>query len=310
MRQIGTVPKSLNAKAFADYLLSLGMKTRVDDRPEGSDVWIYNEDHFQRARDELQDYIRQPDDPRYRSAAETAESIRRKEKELEKKFRKNYRDSSDVWGYPSFRQRPLTTLLIVACVIIFIGQNLPPGQWKMIPTGWPLVNRLLFMSFTEDEQQQLHNHGLQDIERGEVWRLFTPALMHAGVVHILFNMLMLRLLGTLIEVRRGTLRLAALILVSAAVSNYGQYEWMVRTGHVVPFLGMSGVVYALFGYVWMKGLYQPEQRMAVHPNNVNIMIGWLVLCMTGWLGPMVGPVANAAHVVGLVVGIVAGLTGF
>jgi GlpG protein len=310
LRQIGTVPKSLNAKAFADYLLSLGMKTRVDDRPEGSDVWIYDEDHFQRARDELQDYIRQPDDPRYRSAAETAESIRRKEKELEKKFRKNYRDSSDVWGYPSFRQRPLTTLLIVACVIIFIGQNLPPGQWERIPTGWPLVNRLLFTTFTEDVQQRLHNHGLQDIERGEVWRLFTPALMHGGVIHILFNMLWLRLLGTLIEVRRGTPRLAALILVAAAISNYGQYEWMVRRGEVGPFLGMSGVVYALFGYVWMKGLYQPEQRMAVHPNNVNIMIGWLVLCMTGWLGPMVGPVANAAHIVGLVVGIIAGLSGF
>ena len=98
MRQIGTVPKGLNAKAFADYLLSLGMKTRVDARPEGWDVWIYNEDHFQQARDALESYLRQPDDPRYRGAAETADSIRRKEKELEKKFRKNYRDSSDVWG--------------------------------------------------------------------------------------------------------------------------------------------------------------------------------------------------------------------
>jgi GlpG protein len=310
LRQIGTVPKSLNAKAFADYLLSLGMKTRVDDRPEGSDVWIYNEDHFQRARDELQDYLRQPDDPRYRSAAETAESIRRKEKELDKKFRKNYRDSSDVWGYPGFRQRPLTTLLIVACVVIFIAQNLPSDNGLNIPTGWPLENRLFFTTFTVDEQHRRHDHGLQDIEHGEVWRLFTPALMHGGVVHILFNMLWLRLLGTLIEVRRGTLRLAALILVAAAVSNYGEYTWMVRMGDVGPFLGMSGVVYGLFGYVWMKGLYQPEQRMAVHPNNVNIMIGWLVLCMTGWLGPMVGPIANAAHVVGLAVGIVAGLAGF
>ena len=36
------------------------------------------------------------------------------------------------------------------------------------------------------------------------------------------------------------------------------------------------------------------------------MMIWLVLCMTG----MVGPIANAAHVMGLVVGIVFGLLGF
>jgi GlpG protein len=298
LRQIGTVPKRLDPKAFADYLLSLGMKTRVDNGPEGWDVWIYDEDHFQQARDELQGYLRQPDDPRYRSAAETAESIRRKEKELEKKFRKNYRDSSDLWGYPSFRQRPLTTLLIAACVIIFILQNVKDYQ--------PWIMRLYFSSFTWDAQGNVHDFNLDDIKHGEIWRLVTPALMHANPLHIVFNLLWLRLLGTLIEVRRGTLRLAALILVAAAVSNYGQYEWMVRRDDVGPFLGMSGVVYALFGYVWMKGLYQPEQRMAVHPNNVNIMIVWLFLCMTGWLGP----IANAAHVVGLVVGIAAGLMGF
>ena len=69
-----------------------------------------------------------------------------------------------------------------------------------------------------------------DIERGEVWRLVTPILMHCNqILHIVFNLLMFRMLGTLIEVRRGTLRLAVLVLVSAAVSNYGQYQWMVRT---------------------------------------------------------------------------------
>ena len=36
-----------------------------------------------------------------------------------------------------------------------------------------------------------------------------------------------------------------------------------------PFLGFSGVVYALFGYVWMKGLHEPEQGMAVHPKRLT-----------------------------------------
>jgi GlpG protein len=306
LRQIGTLPKNLNPKAFADYLLALGMKTRVDDRPEGWDVWIYNEDHFQQARDELQAYLRQPDDPRYRGAAETAESIRRKEKELEKKFRKNFRDSSDVWGYPSFRQRPLNTILLVACVIIFIMQNIPTGTWPNVPTGRRLVDRLLFTTFVPDAHGQLHSQGLAPIERGEVWRLFTPALMHVNLVHIFFNLWWLHDLGTLIEVRRGTLRLAVLILVSAAISNYGQSLWYERMDEVKAAMGMSGVIYALFGYVWMKGMYQPEQRMGVPPNTVNLMLIWLVVCMTGYIGP----IGNAAHFIGLAVGVVAGIMGF
>ncbi len=62
-------------------------------------------------------------------------------------------------------------------------------------------------------------------------------------------------------------------------------------------------MYALFGYIWMKGLHEPEQGMAVHPNTVNIMLLWLVICMTG----AVGHIANAAHVMGLVVGVTLGV---
>ena len=191
-------------------------------------------------------------------------------------------------------------------MIIFIGQNIPSDRWANIPTGHSLVDRLLFTTFTWTAQGQLHDLGLGDIEHGEVWRLFTPGFMHVNLIHIFFNMWWLRDLGTMIEVRRGTLRLAILVLVSAAISDYGQYLWMERMHEVGRFMGMSGVVYALFGYIWMKGMYQPEQRMAVHPNNVNIMLIWLVVCMTG----VIGPVANAAHFVGLAVGVVAGLMGF
>src|SRR5207253_1771573 len=132
------------------------------------------------------------------------------------------------------------TLLIVACVIIFIMLNIRPGRRQTIPSGRELENRLLFTTFTRDDKGRWHDNGLEDIERGEVWRLFTPALMHVTPIHILFNLLWVRHLGTLIEVRRGTLRLATLVLVSAAISNYGQYLWDERIGDVRPFMGMSG----------------------------------------------------------------------
>jgi GlpG protein len=61
---------------------------------------------------------------------------------------------------------------------------------------------------------------------------------------------------------------------------------------------MSGINYALFGYAWIKGKYQPHLGIGVAPQTVTVMLFWLVLCMTG----LVGDIANVAHVVGLIGG--------
>ena len=108
MRQLGTLPKELDPKVFADYLLTLGMKTRVDERPDGWSFWIYNEDHLKRAQEELAGYVESPNDPRYKSAVDSAKTIRREEQQLDQKFRKNFREAADIWGYPSLRRRPVT----------------------------------------------------------------------------------------------------------------------------------------------------------------------------------------------------------
>jgi GlpG protein len=296
LRQIGTLPRSLDPKVFTDYLLTLGMKSRSDEQPEGWIVWIYNEDHLARARDELESYLNHPEDPRYQNAAQSAQAIRRQEQQLDQQFRKNYREVSDQWAYPGLRRRPLTLALIAVSVAVFLLQHLASGAW--------VEERLLFTTFHRGPEGGLRDDGLNPVLQGQAWRLVTPIFMHVNIFHILFNMWWLRDLGTLIEIRRGTLRLAGLVLIAAVLSNLGEYLYEVRTADVASAAeGMSGVVYALFGYVWMKGLYEPEQGMIMHPNNVAIMIFWLFLCMTG----VIGPIANAAHVVGLAVGVAFGV---
>src|SRR5262249_12719039 len=156
---------------FADYLLSLGMKTRVDERPEGWDVWIYNEDHIQQARDELRSFLNHPDDPRYRDATPPAAAVRRNERQLEKKFVSSEREASDIWGCPALSRRPLTTAMIVACIVIFIWEkSLPPGRFQAIPSGDDVARWLLFSSYTEDHGL-IRGFGLDDIRHGQVWRL-------------------------------------------------------------------------------------------------------------------------------------------
>ena len=65
---------------------------------------------------------------------------------------------------------------------------------------------------------------------------------------------------------------------------------------------MSGVVYGLLGYVWMKGKFDPSSGLFVHPQTVTMMLIWLVLCMT----PVIPHIANTAHAVGLAVGVATG----
>lgn len=300
MRQIGTLPKSLDPQVFSDYLLTLGIKTRVDELPESWNLWVYNEDQVPRASDELRNFLTRPEDPLYREANQAAQAIRRQEQVLDKQFRKNFREVSDQWTAPDFRRRPLTVALVSICLVVFLFQHSAERR--------QVEHRLLFATTHLDPDGHERNNGLKDIIHGEVWRLVTPIFMHGSILHILFNMWWLSALGTLIEVRRGTLRLAVIVLISAILSNLGQYYYNERNepGDPVLWEGMSGVVYALFGYVWMKSLHEPEQGMIVHPNTVSIMLFWLVLCMTGW----VGPIANAAHVAGLVVGVVFGVFRF
>src|SRR5205814_9740200 len=95
---------------------------------------------------------------------------------------------------------------------------------------------------------------LIEIKNGQLWRLITPIFVHGGFLHLLFNMWWMRDLGFMIEQRKGSLRLALMVLLVAIPSNIAQYmtagPW---------FGGMSGVVYGLFGYIWMKGKFSPHE---------------------------------------------------
>jgi GlpG protein len=137
--------------------------------------------------------------------------------------------------------------------------------------------------------------GFSDILGGQVWRLITPIFVHFGILHILFNMMWLWDLGRSLEYLKGRVFLGTFVVVSGIIGNLAQY---VITGQPT-FGGMSGVVYALLGYIWMQGRFNPRFGMALHQSTVIMMLVWYVLCWTG----LVGNIANWAHTAGLVVGV-------
>jgi len=69
------------------------------------------------------------------------------------------------------------------------------------------------------------------------------------------------------------------------------------------FGGLSGVIYGVFAYSWMKGRYEPRLGLSVDPGTVTLMLAWFVLCLSGATHPSV---ANGAHTGGLLAGLVLG----
>ena len=138
----------------------------------------------------------------------------------------------------------------------------------------------------------------------DYWRFVTPIFSHFGLVHLIFNCLWLSMLGSRIEKMSGSLHLLLLVLVTGVVSNVVQFVW---SGSPY-FGGMSGVVYALLGYIWIKDKVVPDPQLQLPPGIIGFMLGWLVVCMTGILDLLLGVgVANGAHLGGLIIGMLLGL---
>ena len=137
-----------------------------------------------------------------------------------------------------------------------------------------------------------------DIRTGQIWRLFTPVFLHGGFIHYFFNMYMFYHLAGAIELRHGKWRLAMVVLASGILGNVGQFQF----SDPVPLGGMSGVDYGLLGFLWIRGMLFPKDRLAIRRETVVVMLAYLLLGFTGVMDRAVAPVANYAHLFGLIGG--------
>ena len=136
----------------------------------------------------------------------------------------------------------------------------------------------------------------------EPWRMVTPIFLHFGVMHLVFNMLMLISMGSRVERAIGPYRYAALVLALAIFSNLAQ-------GLMVPhhnFGGMSGVVYGIFGFIWVQMSRAPSRGLAVDGLTSFIMMAWFFAGFSSQFNMGEAAVANHAHAGGLLMGLLIG----
>ncbi len=285
MRLIGHLADEKAARTFADYLYAQKIESHLDyEKPDGWGVWINDEDKIEEATRLLAAFQSNPADPKYRAEAKSAAELRAEAEKGDQAYRKKVRDRRLLFRpLTAYGFGPVTLGLIVISVVVAILSKVGDD-----------VRPIMGLFITESAGNPLFSPALPEIMHGQVWRLVTPIFIHFGPLHILFNMLWLRDLGSMIEARQSSWLMAVLVLVIAVVSNLAQFYY-----GGPAFGGMSGVVYGLLGYIWMRGKFDPGSGLYLHPTTVTMMIIWFLACFT----PLIPHVANATHAVGLALGL-------
>ncbi len=306
MRLLTTLTGQEKAEAFVAYLLTQQISTHVEPSaaPGEWDIWIRDEDRLREARQELTDYLLYPNDPKYSDAIRDAQRILKERRQQQAERQKQIKSGRNVFQSTSNRVPPITlTLLILATLVSLITNFMKPGPENSF--GTTMLEQLRFVSRSDYMASVLSSgnaDGVGDpaasLKKGEFWRAITPIFAHGFPFHLIFNAIALLQLGRIVEPMEGSFRYLCLVLVSAIFSNMLQ-GLVPESFYGYPFFGgLSGVVYAVFGFLWIKTTLRPDVGIMLSPTTVAIMLGWMVL---GFLWKD-SHMANLAHLGGLLAG--------
>src|SRR5580765_1781956 len=113
MRQIGTLAGERQVQRLGDYLLTRGIRIQVEQFESEFAIWAIDEDRVAEAREELKQFVQNPDNERYLAAEREAGKLRGELIRKEMERRGKVVAVRKQWDRP--RAKPLTLLLIVVC---------------------------------------------------------------------------------------------------------------------------------------------------------------------------------------------------
>ena len=176
-----------------------------------------------------------------------------------------------------------TPLLIDSCLLVF-GLMVLSGVSASDPTGQQLV--------------RWGSNATDFTLHGQPWRLLTYMFVHAGLSHLLLNILSLWLLGLLVEDRVGPLRLL-LVYLTCGVGGGLASLWWNTAG--INSVGASGSIFGLYGLLLALLI---GKKLVLDKSDRRAMLGLvLYLVLSNLLSGLTGNIDNAAHLGGLATGL-------
>jgi len=143
------------------------------------------------------------------------------------------------------------------------------------------------------------------VRDGDFWRIGSYALLHIGWIHLLVNSYALWILAPQLEITYGSNLALGLFCATAIAGGAASAAWSFQTGTAHLAAGASGGIFGLFGatvalyFRVRKGIPEPVRRGIVRAIALNLLINLAIA--------LKAPVDNAAHLGGLLSGVVLGL---
>jgi len=218
--------------------------------------------------------------------------IQRQEQEVADR-RPLARMASSVWHFEYGDQRPVFTILMIFLNLVGFLITMYIADWELAPFSEnPMIG---------PSGQVLIDAGAQTSTLvscdGDYWRIISACFLHAGIVHLGFNMMSLWQLGSALEKDFGTWQV---VLIYTLSGLSGQLASAVFLPDAIS-IGASGAVYGLFGAAWADFL----QNVAFFPELEGRCSGFVQLSFSTFIaiGFTLIPWVNAfAHLAGFITG--------
>jgi rhomboid protease GluP len=136
------------------------------------------------------------------------------------------------------------------------------------------------------------------INRGEIYRLITSTFLHGGIMHILFNMSALNIIGKEVEYIYGSKKYILIYILSALSGSLFSYLFNPNSVSV----GASGAIFGLLGAMLVFGLKEKNKIGKQYVKNILETLAINVI-----IGITISNIDNYAHLGGLIMGAISAL---
>ena len=190
---------------------------------------------------------------------------------------------------------PVTCLLILVSCFLYalsVSASYSAGSVSGLVVKPGALNVLLLTDFPDV-------NGMFKLWEGEWWRLSISAFHHGNLIHLMMNMLAFWMFADLLEPKLGKLRYLVFCVVAATFSILPEAALNQSA------VGISGMVFAQFGLILIVRRHDDDIAERMHPSLVPICFASLFICipLTMFMGL---PIANGAHLFGLLYGAIVG----
>lgn len=137
---------------------------------------------------------------------------------------------------------------------------------------------------------------------GQYWRLFTSTFLHLGLLHLLFNMYALLVVGASLEKHLGAKLFFYIYLVTGIFGSIVSATFNVN----ILSVGASGAIFGVYGVILIMLLTKDFKVETVTKGNFLLSVVLFILYNI-FYGLTTSGIDNAAHIGGLASGLIIGL---